>query len=161
MEDIAPQPQQVAPPPHPRHRVMWLLDLLLVLIALISAFNFYQIAGLKQDMNEVKTQVGKIEPIYITPTPTSVTKTETLDLTGTIQYNDVEGGCWAIRADSPQCQGEKCSLGLAAPYEPVNLPDALKKIGVKAKFKLEVLPDTATICQLGPAVKIMDYRIVK
>lgn len=145
--------------------VVTLIGLLLVLLGVST----YQILNLQKQVNELKTSpqptpspvsVETTVPAessgMVSPAPTGGTN-EPLELVGTIAQSEVEGNCWIIRADSPQCVGDKCSLGLAAPYVPVNLPNELKRIGIKAKFKLEVLFNVATTCQVGPAVKILGW----
>lgn len=145
----------------------------IVLIAALSLINYYQISILKQELGEVKTTIsGKVEPALkvveslkasIAPAP-STTVNEPIEIVGLIQRSDLEGGCWYIQPELPECKDDKCPLnvmGVPANYEPLNLPKELQKTGLKAKFKLEVQPGVATICQLGPVVKILDYQIIK
>lgn len=148
----------------------WVVLTVIVLITTLSLVNYYQISALKMEVGEVKTFINnKVEPALkvveslkasIAPAP-STTTNEPIEIIGTIQRSEVEGGCWYIQPEFPGCNGETCPLGVAAPYEPINLPKELQKTGLRAKFKLEVQPNTATICQLGPAVKIVDHQIVK
>lgn len=147
----------------------WVVLTAIVLIAVLSMINYYQISTLKQEVGEVKTTISsKVEPALkvvetlrasIAPAP-STTANESIEIVGTVQRSEVEGGCWYIDPNRP-CEGDKCPLGLMASYEPINLPKELQKTGLKAQFKLEVLSGTATTCQLGPAVKVLDYQILK
>ena len=169
-----PSPQVTPKPVFQPSKINLMLVGVIVLLLILLTGSFYQVLSLRKQIDQLET-VLRLQPTpvatpiatpastgtgIVTPAPTGGTN-EPLELTGTIQRSEVEGGCWFISADSPQCRGEVCSLGLAAPYEPVNLPDELKKIGIKAKFKLEVQSGVATVCQIGPAVKILDYQIIK
>lgn len=122
----------------------WVVLAAIVLIATLSLINYYQISVVKMKA----------------PVPTS-TQNQPIEIAGTIQRSDIEGGCWYIQPEAPECKGDQCPLGLPANYEPLNLPKELQKTGLKVKFKLEVQTGVATICQIGPAVKILEYQIIK
>ncbi len=92
------------------------------------------------------------------PSPIT-TANATFEITGTVRYSDIEGGCWYIDANQ-ECAGDKCPLSFLPSYEPVNLPAALKKDGTKARFTLEIQQDIASICQIGPSVKILEYQVI-
>lgn len=133
--------------PQKRIWLKWVVLTAIVLIAALSLVNYYQISALKMKA----------------PAPTSTQK-QPIEIVGTIQRSDIEGGCWYIQPEVPECTGDKCPLnvmGVPANYEPLNLPKELQKAGLKAKFKLEVQSGVATTCQLGPAVKILEYQIIK
>lgn len=148
----------------------WVVLVAIVLIAAVSGVNFYQISVLKTELGGVKTTISsKVEPVLkvvetltasITPAP-STTVNKPIEITGIIKFIDLEGGCWSIAPQQSSCTGDKCPLSELPNYEIINIPTALKKDGIKAKFKLEVLPDVATTCQIGPVVKILEYQIIK
>jgi hypothetical protein len=67
---------------------------------------------------------------------------QTLTMTGTIQYIDLEGGFFGIAGDD----GEK--------YLPINLEEAFRKDGLRVRF--EARPeDVMTIYQWGTPVRLL------
>ena len=65
-------------------------------------------------------------------------------VTGTVIYLTLEGGCWGIEGDDGKY------------YRPGNLPQELKRAGIRAEFELEILEDVASFCP-GIAVEVLDY----
>lgn len=162
---------QVSPQPAAQPKMNLILIGVIVLLLLLLGLSFSQVLSLKQQVEKLET-VAQPEPSSVaTPASTGISTAsvapapsggtnEPLEIVGIIQKSDVEGGCWVINPNVP-CTGDRCPLSEAASYEPINLPKELQKVGTKAKFKLEVQPEVATICQIGPAVKILDYQIIK
>lgn len=62
---------------------------------------------------------------------------------GTIQFNDFEGGFYGIIGD----YGEN--------YDPINLPSEFKEDGIRVKYTLKILEDQASIHQWGTMVEII------
>ena len=143
----------------------WLLVGVLSLILAILALNFGRILGEVSQGPFPKGKIGPVPTGIISPAPTGEVNEKAFEINGIVQRSDIEGGCWSIQPEFPECKGDKCPLsapmGMPANYEPINFPKELQKTGLKAKFKLEVQSGVATICQIGPAVKILDYEILK
>lgn len=142
----------------------------IVLLLVLLGLSFSQVLSLRQQIERLETVAPEPTPAgtdkstaSVAPAPIGSTN-EPVEIVGLIQRSEVEGGCWYIQPELPECTGDKCPLnvmGVPANYEPLNLPKELQKTGLKAKFKLEVQSGTATTCQLGPAVKILEYQILK
>ena len=64
---------------------------------------------------------------------------------GTITYKDIETGFWAIEGHD----GGK--------WRPVNLPDNLKKEGVKGTFQVKEVDEMASVIMWGTPVKVLNY----
>ena len=176
--DPAEQPQSLQPaptpfvPPPPKFNWNIILIVAVVLSVALLGVSFYQVLSLQKQVSELKTTVLQPTPTpistgtrnaVVSPAPTGGTN-EPIEIIGIVQKSDVEGGCWYIQPEVLECKGDKCPLnamGMPANYEPLNFPKELQKTGLKAKFKLEVQSGVATTCQLGPAVKILDYQIIK
>jgi inhibitor of cysteine peptidase len=62
---------------------------------------------------------------------------------GTIQFNDFEGGFYGIVGDD----GES--------YDPINLPKEFKEDGIRVNYTLKILEDQAGIHQWGTIVEII------
>lgn len=69
----------------------------------------------------------------------------TAEVAGTMQFVDVEGGCWGIVLQRGRIQ-------------PVSLPAEFKQDGLQVLVQFEELSDFATTCQIGPPVKIKSIR---
>ena len=74
-------------------------------------------------------------------------KPEIVKGSGTVVFQNVEGGCWTILADTGDA------------YEPVGLSDDFKKDGLRVQFTLRTL-DVATICMVGSPVEVMDLHLL-
>ena len=68
-----------------------------------------------------------------------------LDQLGTVEFVDVEGGCWTIESN-----GET--------YEPINLPEEMREDGLAVEFEATVRDDMASICQVGTIVELVRIR---
>jgi len=66
--------------------------------------------------------------------------------TGTIQYNDFEGGFYGILGDD----GEK--------YNPINLPIEFKEDGIRVKYNLNTLENQSSIQMWGTIVEIIEIE---
>lgn len=67
---------------------------------------------------------------------------ETMTIEGTIRRIDVEGGCWVIEPS----RGRR--------YEPIELPAEFRSDGLRVRATLRDAPEMASICQVGPLVRI-------
>jgi hypothetical protein len=68
------------------------------------------------------------------------------EVAGTMQFVDVEGGCWGIALEHERVQ-------------PVGgLPPEFKKDGLAVYVQFEALSDFATTCQIGTPVKLKAIR---
>jgi len=67
----------------------------------------------------------------------------TKDLSGTMEYVDLEGGFWAVASD-----GER--------FIPLNLSDEYMVEGLKVKFKVVEQPDVMGIHMAGTYVEILE-----
>jgi hypothetical protein len=66
--------------------------------------------------------------------------------TGTIQFNDFEGGFYGIVDDD----GEK--------YDPINLPSEYEEDGIRVSYTIKILEDQASIHQWGLMVEIIEIE---
>lgn len=71
-----------------------------------------------------------------------------LSVTGTVKFNDLEGGFWGITADDNKN------------YDPVNLPIELQKDGLRAEFKLKIAENQAGTHMWGTIVEVVGYKII-
>lgn len=69
----------------------------------------------------------------------------TVEITGTVHYQGLEGGFWGITGDNGQN------------YEPLNLPDELKQAGIKVRLYVRIRKDIATVRMWGIPVQIVGY----
>ncbi len=56
---------------------------------------------------------------------------------GTVEFVEVEGGCWRIRADD------------GTSYEPLNMPEEFVKDGLRVAVVFSFPEDLVSICQVG------------
>jgi hypothetical protein len=66
---------------------------------------------------------------------------------GTVQFTNVEGGCWRISGED----GEN--------YEPIGLNEAYKKDGLKIKFSGKIADGRTSVCQVGTLISITKIEI--
>jgi hypothetical protein len=69
---------------------------------------------------------------------------DTIELQGTVVKNDLEGGFFAIEGVDGKT------------YEPINLPDAFRKDGMRVKATVRVRRDVRSIHMVGEIVEIVD-----
>ncbi len=69
---------------------------------------------------------------------------ETFTLNGTVVWKAIEGGFFAIHADD----GKK--------YDPINLPDSLKKEGLRVSVTARLKKDAVSFHMYGAIVEIVD-----
>ncbi|MGD1840466.1 MAG: hypothetical protein ACFB0B_06160 [Thermonemataceae bacterium] len=67
---------------------------------------------------------------------------------GLIQYHDIETGFWGITDE----QGRQ--------WQPIMLPEALQKSGLKARINLKEVNQVASAMMWGKPVQIEDYEIL-
>jgi len=77
--------------------------------------------------------------------PTLDPKPKVVEGIGTVEFRDVEGGCWAIMTDTGNS------------YEPVGLSDSFKEDGLRVQFTVRTL-DGASICMVGVPVEVVDMQ---
>ena len=155
-------------------KIIYIIGSVSAVILIAALMIFLQVDKMKaqvnvigDEINEAKIKIAQIEPIIakitkILPVEQPGQPTgEVIEVTGRVGYSDVEGGCWYIDVNAGCDSPDTCPLGEAAPYVPVNLPDALKEAGTQAVFKLKMRPDLVSICMLGPLVEIVSWSIVK
>jgi hypothetical protein len=61
---------------------------------------------------------------------------------GTVEFVDVEGGCWKIRADD------------GTSYEPLNMPEEFVRDGLRVAVVLSVVDNLGSFCQVGILVNV-------
>jgi inhibitor of cysteine peptidase len=72
--------------------------------------------------------------------------------TGTIVYNDFEGGFYGIVADS-------CIPGYPINHlDPINLPQEFKEDGLRVSFKVRLRPDLISFHMRGILVEILEIN---
>lgn len=71
--------------------------------------------------------------------------TETRRISGTIEFVDLEGGLWVIRADG-------------ATYDPTNLPESYREAGMAIEAEVVLREDVASIGMVGSIVQIVRLR---
>lgn len=74
--------------------------------------------------------------------------TNKIETTGTIQFVDVEGGCWKITTNN------------GIDYQPTNLNDKYKQNGTIVKFEGELVSNVSSTCQVGTLIKLSDIEKV-
>ena len=67
----------------------------------------------------------------------------TLQISGTVVYKDLEGGFYAIDA------------GDGGKYDPINLPESFRKDGLKVKIKARLKPDAMSSHMYGTIIDIL------
>jgi hypothetical protein len=71
-------------------------------------------------------------------------RSDIVELLGTVVKKDLEGGFFAIDGDDGKT------------YEPINLPDAFKKNGMRVKATVRVRNDVGSIRMVGPIIEILE-----
>lgn len=84
---------------------------------------------------------------------------DVIEGTGTIVYNDLEGGFYGITADKPVFN---LSTGTLLPITrnllPMNLSEDFKEEGLRVWFKVQLQPDLASIYMWGIMVEIIEIE---
>ena len=70
--------------------------------------------------------------------------TETVQITGTVAFVNLEGGFFALQGDD------------GSTYTPINLPEGFRKDGLKIKALVRPRPDAMSIHMVGSLVEIVD-----
>lgn len=68
--------------------------------------------------------------------------TDTLTITATVVYKNLEGGFWALDADD------------GAKYNPINLPETFQEDGLRVRAEVKPRPEIMSIHQYGMLVEI-------
>jgi hypothetical protein len=79
--------------------------------------------------------------LYIAVTSCGVT-TPDVNENGTVEFVDIEGGCWVIEAGGTT-------------YEPINLPAGMREDGLAVEFVAVTRDDRASTCQVGPIIELI------
>jgi len=93
------------------------------------------------------------QPVFVktgsTATPMSASSPDngTIMIQGTIVHKSIEGGFFAIESNDGKT------------YDPVNLPEAFKKGGLKVKVKAKLRKDMGSIRMVGDSIEIIDIAI--
>jgi len=74
----------------------------------------------------------------------SITHEDQIDISGTVVYKELEGGFFAIEGDGGKI------------YDPINLPDAFKKDGLKVNVNAKLRNDMGSIHMVGDIIEIVD-----
>lgn len=77
---------------------------------------------------------------------TEKNETEDIEKKGTIEFVNIEGGCWRIVTE----EGKN--------YEPVNLPSRFQEDGIKVEFEGTLAEDRVSTCQVGTLIDISDIE---
>jgi len=70
-------------------------------------------------------------------------------MTGTVEFLDLEGGCWVIRTD----EGKALS--------PIDLPRLFQRQGLRVSFTATPEPGIITTCMAGEPVRILTIEPLK
>lgn len=65
---------------------------------------------------------------------------------GTVKWMDVEGGFFAIQGDNN------------ITYDPVSLPESVKKDGTPVAYKVKLIPDRVSTHMVGPVVEVVEIH---
>lgn len=135
-----------------------------LLILLLLGFGFYRVLSGRNQVKKIAPQPASVLKStstasgLIASAPAENTKAP-IQITGTIRFANLEGGCWSIEPKQTSCTGGKCPVSGLPNYQVINMPQVLKQAGIVATFSLEPQIGAATVCQTGPAVKILNYQI--
>ncbi|MDX2061240.1 MAG: hypothetical protein SFV24_25730 [Gemmatimonadales bacterium] len=67
-------------------------------------------------------------------------------INATVRFVPIEGGCWVLEA-----RGGKR-------YEPIGLPEALRRDGTPVSVAIRLRPDLVSICAVGELVDVVAIR---
>ena len=81
--------------------------------------------------------------------PPPLPQETTFEVTGTMHYLDFEGGFWGIQGDDSEN------------YDPTNLPEELKKEGLRAHFRLKISEEQWSVHMWGKLVEVVNYEIIE
>jgi hypothetical protein len=70
----------------------------------------------------------------------------TIQITGVVRHNQIEGGFWAIRGDD------------SVTYDPTNLPEEFRREGLRVEAEARLRDDMAGIHMAGPLVELRRIR---
>jgi len=68
---------------------------------------------------------------------------QAFELDATVQFVNLEGGCWALVADA------------TTRYEPIGLPSEFRVDGLRVRATLRHRPDMASICMIAPLAEVL------
>jgi hypothetical protein len=92
------------------------------------------------------TACGGSEADWVVPTPVAERVGTQIRIMGTVRYNELEGGFYAIQGDD------------AITYDPRNLPPGFRKDGLRVEAVARRRDDMMGIHQVGPIVDLERIR---
>jgi hypothetical protein len=100
--------------------------------------------------SEGKTQNGEGARVLLVPDTTEpVYNPGTVEMVCLVHDVGIEGGFWGLTGENGQN------------YDPLNLPDSLKRAGLRVRFWLRMRKDIATTHMWGTPVQIVAYSMPK
>jgi hypothetical protein len=93
------------------------------------------------NVSEPNTTESNLSPSSESPTTND---TDTFEILGTVVYNNLEGGFFAIDGDN----GNK--------YAPISLPKSFRKDGLKVKVTARLKKDAMSIHMYGSIIEVVD-----
>lgn len=77
---------------------------------------------------------------------TGTSNPDAFSVQGTIEFLELEGGCWSILApDSTR-------------YEPVDVSDQFRHHGLRIRATIKLRTDLGSFCMIGPIVEILSIE---
>ena len=93
------------------------------------------------NVSETNTAEPNVSPSFESP-PTN--DPDTFEILGTVVYNNLEGGFFAIDGDN----GSK--------YDPISLPESFRKDGLKVKVTVRLRKDAMSIHMYGSIIEVVN-----
>ena len=93
------------------------------------------------NVSEPNTAEPNVSPSFESP-PTN--DTDTFEIPGTVVYNNLEGGFFAIDGDN----GSK--------YDPISLPESFRKDGLKVKVTARLRKDAMSMHMYGSILEVVN-----
>jgi hypothetical protein len=75
---------------------------------------------------------------------TGSSSTDTVEITGTVTFVNLEGGFFTIQGND------------GSTYTPINLPESFRKDGLEINALVRPRPDVMSIHMVGPIIEIVD-----
>ena len=110
-------------------------SLLFTVVALFLVASLLFVMGCKNQLTNKSASEPEIA---------SSTQEGQIDISGIVVFKDLEGGFFAIEGDGGKI------------YDPINLPDAFKRDGLKVKVNARLRNDMGSIHMVGDIIEIVD-----
>lgn len=110
---------------------------------LVIALAIVAVAGCMQLENQSGDQ-GDQAAAAASGTGAALPQSDMMELQGTVVHKDLEGGFFAIDGDDGRT------------YDPINLPEAFKRNGMRVKATVRVRDDVGSIHMIGDVIEIVD-----